>query len=134
VKVEWKDLTPTEAFDHLKYFPDMLVLDVGQDALAGFRFLRIPLDDLELIAETLCPSSPYLIVSADGSASLKACARLAELGFEHLHNLQGGVEHWRATGLAERSRSPRVGKRSGHGPGGSGESSESSGSLPPDLI
>jgi rhodanese-related sulfurtransferase len=98
--MEWKDLTPTEARDHVRHIEGLEILNVGGGASGLPQAIKISLNELRQDHSNLDPSKPYLVVSDDGAASLEACVILAEAGFDHLCNLQGGLRHWSASGLS----------------------------------
>jgi rhodanese-related sulfurtransferase len=43
--------------------------------------------------------TPLILVCQSGSRSAGACSQLAKLGFARVHNLEGGINAWRASGL-----------------------------------
>lgn len=44
-------------------------------------------------------NTPLLLVCQSGTRSAGACKQLIKLGFTRVHNLEGGIEGWRAAGL-----------------------------------
>ena len=43
--------------------------------------------------------TPVLLICQSGARSTGACKQLANLGFTKVHNLEGGINAWRAAGL-----------------------------------
>jgi thioredoxin len=54
-------------------------------------------------AEKLDKSKPVFVYCKSGGRSAKASAKLAELGFKNIYNLDGGMMKWNAAGLSEPS-------------------------------
>jgi rhodanese-related sulfurtransferase len=53
-----------------------------------------PLDQLDTWAQRLCGRCEYVLICRLGGRSAAARDQLARRGFQHVHNLLGGVEHW----------------------------------------
>ncbi len=62
---------------------------------------NIPLARLEERAGELdkYKDTPVLVVCQSGARSASACKQLGKLGFNRVHNLEGGIAGWRAAGL-----------------------------------
>ena len=79
------------------------LLDVRTDAevargiIAGAK--HIPLNVLPARYTELDPKAVTVIYCASGGRSAHASAWLADKGFVHVHNLQGGVTAWARSGL-----------------------------------
>lgn len=43
--------------------------------------------------------TPLILICQSGARSTGACKQLAKLGFSKVHNLDGGIDAWRAAGL-----------------------------------
>lgn len=54
-------------------------------------------------AEKLDKSKPVFVYCKSGGRSAKATAKLAELGFKNIYELQGGMMKWNAAGLSTRA-------------------------------
>lgn len=54
-------------------------------------------------AEKLDKSKPVFLYCKSGGRSAKASAKLAELGFKNIYELQGGILKWNAAGLSKPS-------------------------------
>ena len=99
----WNDLSPASAAAALSDDADLLVLDVRTPGeylahrIDGATLL--PVQELQMRVQELDPDRRYLVVCEHGVRSVAACGYLAELGFEALSNLQGGMAHWSAQGL-----------------------------------
>lgn len=60
-------------------------------------------DDFVTNTEKLDKSQPIFVYCKSGGRSVKAAAKLAELGFKNIYNLDGGMMKWDATGLSKPS-------------------------------
>lgn len=60
-------------------------------------------DNFESDAEKFDKSEPVFVYCKSGGRSAKASAKLAELGFKNIYNLDGGMMKWNATGLSKPS-------------------------------
>ena len=54
-------------------------------------------------AEKFDKSKPIFVYCKSGGRSAKAAAKLEELGFKNIYNLEGGIMKWNAAGLAKPS-------------------------------
>lgn len=71
------------------------VRDPAEVALARIPgAMLIPLGELALRLGELNPASTYVVTCHRGGRSLRACALLREAGFNHVKNLQGGIDAW----------------------------------------
>ena len=57
---------------------------------------RIVLDDLPNHFEQMDKSRPYIMICRSGGRSGRACQTMAEAGFRHLINFEGGMLGWYA--------------------------------------
>lgn len=62
---------------------------------------NIPLGRLEERAGELdkFKDTPLILVCQSGARSAGACQKLVKLGFNRVHNLEGGIDAWRLAGL-----------------------------------
>jgi len=79
------------------------LLDVRTDAEAARGIIagakHIPLNVLPARYAELDPKAVTVVYCASGGRSAQASAWLADKGFVHVHNLQGGVTAWARSGL-----------------------------------
>ena len=61
-------------------------------------------DDFVTNVENLDKSKPVFVYCKSGGRSAKASAKLAELGFKTIYELQGGIMKWNAAGLSKPSK------------------------------
>jgi thioredoxin len=61
-------------------------------------------NDFVANAEKLDKSKPVFVYCKSGGRSAKASAKLAELGFKTIYELQGGIMKWNAAGLSKPSK------------------------------
>lgn len=97
-------LTPTQA-TLLINREDAQIVDVREpdEYVAGHlpESRNIPAAQLDERAGELgkLKDAPLILVCQTGARSTSACARLAKLGFTRVHELDGGINAWRAAGL-----------------------------------
>jgi rhodanese-related sulfurtransferase len=97
-------LTPTQA-TLLINREDAQIIDVREpdEYVAGHlpESRNFPLARLEERAGELekAKNSPVILVCQSGARSSGACKQLEKLGFTKVHNLDGGVNAWRAAGM-----------------------------------
>ncbi len=60
-------------------------------------------DDFVKNTEKLDKSEPIFVYCKSGGRSAKAAAKLEEIGFKKIYNLEGGMMKWDATGLSKPS-------------------------------
>ena len=60
-------------------------------------------DDFVTNVENLDKSKPVFVYCKSGGRSAKASAKLAELGFKTIYELQGGIMKWNAAGFSKSS-------------------------------
>lgn len=91
-------LAPAALQARLASGAQLVLLDVREPdeleicALEGV--LNIPLGDLPRRAGELDPSAEIVCICHHGIRSAHAATYLERAGFEHVANLQGGVERW----------------------------------------
>lgn len=64
----------------------------AQGTIPGVR--RIVLDDLPNHLEQMDKSKKYIMICRSGGRSGRACQIMAEQGFKHLINFEGGMLSW----------------------------------------
>lgn len=84
---------------------EIALLDVREHGQYGeehlFYVVSVPYSKLETEVVRLVPRRNVrmvLIGDVSGELSNKACRRLSELGYQHIHVLEGGMPAWRAAG------------------------------------
>ena len=91
-------LTPQQVQDNLQKQPAPLLLDVREEdevrlcALPGS--LHIPMNLIPLRHNELPDDIPIIVYCHHGIRSLNVARYLAHVGFEHVANLQGGIDAW----------------------------------------
>lgn len=55
---------------------------------------HLPMGEIPLQIESLDKSHPTVVICHHGVRSLQVVAFLERLGFDNLHNLQGGIDAW----------------------------------------
>jgi phytanoyl-CoA hydroxylase len=99
----YKDLSPTEAYNMLMIRLSMVVLDfrdLGSCQRRRIRdSIRIDLQDLEVNAGKLPRGVGYLVVTHNGTESIRICDILDRAGHLDLQYLQGGFQQWESTKL-----------------------------------
>ena len=91
-------LTPQQVQDGLQKQPAPLLLDVREEdevrlcALPGS--LHIPMNLIPLRHNELPDDVPIIVYCHHGIRSLNVARYLAHVGFEHVANLQGGIDAW----------------------------------------
>ena len=71
--------------------------EFARGAIAGAR--HIELTALPARRTELDPGSPVVVYCLSGARSAKACAYLAQQGFDRLYHLEGGIAAWMRAGL-----------------------------------
>lgn len=91
-------LTPQQVQDSLQKQPAPLLLDVREEdevrlcALPGS--LHIPMNLIPLRHNELPDDVPIIVYCHHDIRSLNVARYLAHVGFEHVANLQGGIDAW----------------------------------------
>ncbi|MCK6392261.1 rhodanese-like domain-containing protein [Zoogloea sp.] len=84
---------------------DAIVVDVRESAEYGSGHLlnarHIPLGELEKRLGELdkFKDKPVILNCQSGSRSASACGVLRKAGFNHVHNLEGGIAAWEQAGM-----------------------------------
>ncbi|MDF2158215.1 rhodanese-like domain-containing protein [Algoriphagus sp. CAU 1675] len=91
---------PVGEFHELMLQPDTVILDVrtpGEFAsgkIRGARNIDIMSRDFVNQVKNLPKDKTYLIYCRSGNRSGQACEIMADLGFEKLKNMAGGIMRW----------------------------------------
>lgn len=103
-----KDVTPQEAFDLIQdnqNDPDFVIIDVRTAAEFTEGYIETA-ENIDFYASTfrnqlddLDKSKTYLIYCRSGNRSGQARDIMAELHFEEVYNVSGGMIAWQAAGL-----------------------------------
>ncbi len=87
--------------------PNIVVLDVrrpGEIAngkIEGAREIDFLASDFKEKIQKLDRDKTYLVYCASGKRSVGACRKMAESGFKHLYNLDGGYQAWQRSQQAQ---------------------------------
>lgn len=91
-----------QTFEQMRQQQDVVLLDVRtpEETAQGKidNALEANVLDPELFAQqidTLPKDKTYLVYCRSGRRSERACNLMAEQGFEHLYNLEGGYQAWK---------------------------------------
>jgi len=101
--MSFRDLDPEEAQRALAADPTLRLLDVRTEPehqshrLPGAVLL--PIQELQQRLAELDPDENWLVYCEHGARSVYACEFLAQVGFEKLSNVRGGIAHWIGCGL-----------------------------------
>ena len=91
-----------EKFSELMEKEDHVVLDVRapgelqEGSIPEHKMINFFEPDFRDQIEKLDKSKTYLIYCRSGNRSGQACAMMADMGFDHLYNLEGGIGAWNA--------------------------------------
>jgi rhodanese-related sulfurtransferase len=91
---------PSGEFNDLMIQPNTVVIDVrsaGEFAggkIRGARNLDIMSSTFTNSVKNLPKDKTYLLYCRSGNRSAQACEVMADLGFENLKNLKGGIGSW----------------------------------------
>jgi rhodanese-related sulfurtransferase len=91
---------PSGTFHELMLQPNTVILDVrtaGEFAggkIRGARNIDIMSRDFVNQVKNLPKDKTYLIYCRSGNRSGQACEIMADLGFENLKNMSGGISRW----------------------------------------
>lgn len=72
--------------------------DASQESIPGAR--NVPMHQLPLELDELEPEHLVVLYCQIGQRSAQACAYLSASGFDNVHNLRGGIQAWKSSGLA----------------------------------
>ena len=95
--------------EKIKNTPNAQILDVrtpqefAGDHIENAKNINWLNADFATNAATLNNTKPVFVYCKAGSRSNKAAAKLEEMGFTNIYDLQGGILKWEATGLSKPS-------------------------------
>lgn len=104
-----ESVAPEVFAEKIKATPNAQILDVRTpeefasehiDKATNINWLG---DDFVTNVENLDKSKPVFVYCKSGGRSAKASAKLAELGFKTIYELQGGIMKWNAAGFSKSS-------------------------------
>ena len=104
-----ESVAPEVFAEKIKATPNAQILDVRTpeefasehiDKATNINWLG---DDFVTNVENLDKSKPVFVYCKSGGRSAKASAKLAELGFKTIYELQGGIMKWNAAGFSKPS-------------------------------
>ena len=99
---KYEDINAVE-FKALREKEDAVVLDVRSPAevregvIPGYKMINLMSPIFRSEVEKLDKSKTYLLYCRSGNRSGQACQLMADMGFEKLYNLQGGIGAWNNT-------------------------------------
>ncbi|MDF9798807.1 rhodanese-related sulfurtransferase [Catalinimonas alkaloidigena] len=103
--MKYSNISP-EAFNELRKKEGYVVLDVrtpgevAEEAISGHIAINLFDPAFRSKVENLDKSKHYLVYCRSGNRSANACALMADMGFENLYNLAGGIGAWRSVKVA----------------------------------
>ena len=103
-KATVKNISIDEAEKQIAEKKDIVVLDVrtpkevAQGKVEGAQAIDFYADDFKARVAKLDKSKTYVVFCAVGGRSAKACAQMAELGFQDVRNVEGGMKAWEKAG------------------------------------
>lgn len=72
--------------------------DANRESIPGAR--NVPMHQLPWELESLHKSQLVVLYCQIGMRSAQACAYFSVNGFDNVHNLRGGIQAWKSSGLA----------------------------------
>ena len=103
----FRDLDPEEVQQALQDEPELKLLDVRTQYEHDKYHLPdstlIPIQEIQERSGELDAKEHWLVYCEHGRRSVMVCEFLAQLGFEKLTNLRGGMAHWIGKGLPTES-------------------------------
>jgi len=72
--------------------------DASRESIPGAR--NVPMHRLPLELEEIHVDQLVVLFCQVGMRSAQACAYLSANGFDNVHNLRGGIQAWKSSGLA----------------------------------
>ena len=92
------EIEPEELKQRLERGDRLMILDVREPeeiALASFpQAKNIPMGDIPSRLAELDPEAEWVIVCHHGIRSAHVAIHLAQMGFERVSNLRGGIDAW----------------------------------------
>lgn len=105
--MSYRDLEPEQAQQTIEGEDDLRLLDVRtqieHDRYHLPNSLVIPIEELQDRVEELDPKDNWLVYCEHGRRSVAVCHFLAQLGYQRLANLKGGITYWMSRGLPTQS-------------------------------
>jgi thioredoxin len=104
-----ENIAPEAFSKKIKETPNAQILDVRTPEEFASEHIENAVNvdwlgsDFVANAEKLDKSKPVFVYCKSGGRSSKAAAKLAELGFKNIYELQGGILKWSAAGLSKPS-------------------------------
>ena len=98
--MNYKDIT-VEEFAALKDKENYVVLDVRspgeleEGSVPGYLMINFFDADFKNQVSKLDATKSYLVYCRGGNRSAQACRMMADMGFDKLYNLQGGIGAWK---------------------------------------
>ncbi|HPF15790.1 MAG: sulfurtransferase [Planctomycetes bacterium] len=93
-----KPLRPSELAERLQRGDKLVLLDVRQPGELEIcclpQVVAIPLGELTARYQELDPEAEIVCICHHGIRSARAAGFLAQVGFERIHNLTGGIDAW----------------------------------------
>ena len=90
--------TPTELQGRLSSGEKITIVDVREDEELEIcrlsEAIHIPLGDITARHSELDPDESYALLCHHGIRSAQAAGLLIQQGFQHVINIQGGIERW----------------------------------------
>ncbi len=84
--------------EELEQAKDLLILDVREASeleICGFNeALHIPMMDIPKFLDAIPKNKPVVVVCHLGIRSVMTVRYLQEKGFDNIHDLLGGIDHW----------------------------------------
>lgn len=72
-------------------------IDATQESIPGAE--NVPLHQLPLRMNNIHKDQMVVLFCQVGARSAQACAYLSANGFDNVHNLRGGIQAWKSSGL-----------------------------------
>ena len=105
----FEEITPKEFSEKIKAAENPQLLDVrtpdefSSEHIDNAINLNWNSQDFASKAETYDKSKPVFVYCLSGGRSKKAAAKLTELGFTKVYELEGGILKWKADGMMKKS-------------------------------
>ena len=102
-------IPPSTFAEKIKNTPDVQLIDVRTPEefeaqhIDNARNINWNGDDFEMKSAQLDKNKPVFVYCTVGGRSKKASAKLHEMGFKQIYNLEGGIMKWNASGFSKSS-------------------------------
>lgn len=96
---KYKNISVTELKSKLKE-NNAVILDVrseselSEGSIPGYKMINVSRPDFADKVQKLDKSKTYYVYCRSGGRSAHACKQMADLGFENLYNVSGGIMAW----------------------------------------